>query len=201
MTVSTDDVAALLGRDLTADEDDRAGRLIEIAESAVEAALPGFSFATGRETVDVGWHDPNVFWTPRYPVSAINRVTVNNGPVDATWVRFDEKGKVELHDPGDPYINRRVPAGWATVTVDYDFGFDPPPPVLAGIVASMVATTQRRNEINPGNVYSETVGQYSVAYYGRAEPLSVVAGGMVLPVLPRRWKRNAMMSVPLERFR
>lgn len=200
MTISTDDVAALLGRDLTTVEEDRAARLIEMAESAVESALPGFSFATDTETVDVDWHDPNVFWTPRYPVSAVNRVMVNGGPVDATWVRFDEKGRIELRDPGDPYINRRVPAGWATLTVDYDFGLDPPPPVLAGIVASMVATDLRRNAVNPGNIQSETVGSYSVAYYAKAEQ-TVMGAIMAVPELPRRWKRNAMISVPLERYR
>jgi hypothetical protein len=200
MTISTEDVVALLGRDLTAPEEDRATRLIEMAESAVEAALPGFSFAAGSETVAVNWHDPNVFWTPRYPVTAVNRVTVNNGPVDATWVRFDEKGKIELNDPGDPYINRRVPAGWATVTIDYDFGLDPPPPVLAGVVASMVAIDLRRNAVNPGNVQAETIGSYSVAYYAKAEQ-AVMGAVMAVPALPRRWKRTAMISVPLARYR
>jgi hypothetical protein len=199
MTVSTDDVATLLGRDLTEAEDARATRLIEIAESAVEAMLPGFSFAAGSETVDIGWHDPNVMWTPRYPVAAINSITIAGGPVDLTGVRFDPKGKIELLPAGDPVINRAAPAGWATVTVDYDFGLDPPPPVLAGIVATMVATVLRRQGTNPNNVLSETIGSYQVSYGAAAQDAQ--AAGMLVPDLPARWKRNVVVSVPLMRYR
>lgn len=200
-TVSTDDVAALLGRDLTTAEDDRVGRLVEIAEGLVEAELPGYSFATGTETVDVNWHDPDVIWTPRYPVTALNRFSVGGGVVDPTWLRWDDKGKIELLGGRPAWsVNRSwLASSWPTVTVDYDFGIDPPAAVLAGVVAQMVATLLRRQESNPGNVHRESVGDYAVQF----DPIEVeaTARGMVVPPLHKRFSRTITVSVPFSRTR
>lgn len=198
-----DDVAVLLGRDLTTAETTRAGRLIEIAESALEEALPGFSMATGSEAVEIPWHDPDVFWTPKYPVTAVTGLTIAGAQIDPGSYRWNEKGRIELLAGSPPWVINGpwIAAGWPTVTIDYDFGLDPAPAVLAGIVAQMVATVVRRQAINPGNVASETIGNYSVSY-GTAQQAAAAAGMSISPGdLPARWKRNAALSVPLVRYR
>lgn len=201
MTVSVDDVAALLGRDLTATEEDRVSRLVEIAESLVEAELPGYSLATGTETVEVVWHDPDVIWTPRYPVTALHRVLIGDGLVDPSWLRWGDKGRIELLGGRPPWVvnGSWLTGVWPKVTVDYDYGRDPPAPGLAGVVAQMVATLLRRQGSNPGNVHRETIGDYSVQF----DPIEVeaTARGMVVPPLHPRWSRTITVSVPLSRSR
>lgn len=199
-----DDIAVLLGRALTTDETNRAGRLIEIAESALEAALPGFSFTAGTETADILWHDPDVFWTPRYPVTAVHELVVGGATVDPAGYRWDEKGRIELLAGWPSWVINGpwIATGWPIVTVDYDFGLDPEPAIMAGIAAQMVATVLRRQSVNPGNVSSERIGSYSVSY-GTAEQ-AAAAAGLAVPAaaaLPSRWRRNATVSVPLVRYR
>lgn len=201
MTVSTDDVAVLLGRALTGDEEDRADRLIAIAESLVEAELPGFSFASGTETASIVSDDPAVIWTPRYPVTAVSSVMIDGATLtsgDGYW--WTDKGRIELSAAGTPWIvNSTWPSSpWPTCTVLYDYGLDPPPPVLAGVVAAMVAGALRFQGTNPGGVRSETIGSYSVAY--AQTEAAMAAGGMVVPPLPARWQRNRTVSVPLTRL-
>lgn len=197
-----DDIVVLLGRALTTEENSRAPRLIEIAESALEAAMPGFSFATGTETADILWHDPDVFWTPRYPVSAVHELVVGGATVDPAGYRWDEKGRIELLAGWPSWVVNGpwIATGWPIVTVDYDFGLDPAPAVMAGIAAQMAATVLRRQATNPTNVASETIGSYSVSY-GTAEQAAAAVGMVVPAALPSRWRRNVTASVPMVRYR
>lgn len=197
MTIA-DDVAVLLGRALTTDEAGRVDRLIELAETAIESQLTGFSFTAGNETVEIEWHDPDVVWTPRYPVSAVDALTIDGVTVDPTAYRWDVKGKIELVDVGSGLvINRAAVAGWSRLAVDYEFGDVPDD--LAAIIAAAVAGVVRRQAANSGNVAAESLGAYSVTY-DRAE-IAAAAAGLILPDLPRRWKRTVAASVPLMRFR
>lgn len=203
MPVTTDDVSALLGRDLTNDETNRVGRLIDFAVSQVESAAPGLSYATGTEQVDIVWHDPDVAWTPRYPVTAVNSITLNGIPISLEprlgYARHDAKGKIELLDVYQTFVvNAPIIMGWSQLTVDYDFGLDPTPDDLCQIVAGMVADSLRRASYNPAGAVqqSETLGSYQ-----HAETFVAQSAHMVVPEIPQRWRRKAMTSVALTRTR
>lgn len=204
MTIQPSDIEILLGRDLTDDENDRVERLIELAEGAVEDALPGFSIATGIETVEITSDDPDTLWTPRYPVTALAELAVDDITVDATFYRVTRKGRITLIPDGTPWIaNGPDFAPWfgGRLTVSYDYGLDPPPPAIVNAVASLVAQQLRAQSANPAGAMSYSIGSYSEAH-GVAGQAALAAGMVVIPTVGlRRWSRTGHVSVPLTRTR
>lgn len=192
-TVSVEHVAALLGRALTAAEQVRSARLLEFGEAAVEDALPGFSVAVGTEEAIVIPHGGEV-WTPRYPVSAVNSVTVAGSEVDAAAFTFTEKGLIRFVRSVAWPFDRDYPTLGTTVVVDYDFGLDPPPAAVANVVAASVVAVLRRQASNADGVLSESIDGYSVTF-DRDEVRSLAVS--VDPAALRRWSRTRQVSVPL----
>lgn len=198
-TISVKDVAALLGRDLTTAEEVRCARLIGYAEGGVEDALPGFSVATGTEEVEVVVHGE--LWTPRFPVTAVNELSVDGTVIPATAFRFTEKGKFQRVYSSAWPVNSSS-AGWfcdgALVTIDYDFGLDPPPYTVVNVVAAAVAAVLQRQAVNADGVLSrsETIDGYTYNdQYDRDQ--ARVAVLTVDPSALRRWSRTRQVSVPL----
>lgn len=205
MTIAAD-VAVLLGRAITASELTRVDRLVEMAQGAVESALPGFSFATGDETVDVRAHG-NELWTPRYPVTAINGVSLGDAVLGSTSFEWTDRGRLTfgVRSVLNDFEIETSPA-WRSpgpYTVDYDYGFEDAdlPADIASAVAGLVATALRQQATNPDNVASETLGAYSVTYGTGPDRAGVNAGiGSTesLRYQLRRWRRTVQVSVPLE---
>lgn len=203
MPVAISDVEVMLGRALTAAEQTRATRLLAMAEAAVESALPGFTFDSGTETVTIQSDDPGFIWTPKYPVSNVGEIQLDDEVIDADYYRWNELGKITAHNhwPLNDYeVNLRF---WgattraADITITYSYGGTVPED-MAAMVASMVATTIRRQAVNPDNVQSEALGAYQVSF-GDAEQRAT-SGGIVAPdTLPKRWRRLRQVSVPLVR--
>lgn len=204
MTIDTDDIEALLGRNLTTAENVCVDRLIELAEGAVEDVLPGFSIATGTETVDVAGDDPDTLWTPRYPLSDLTELTVDSVTVDPVYYRTTVKGRIDLGSWPAPWTGNapEQPPWWgSTISVTYDFGLDPPPPAIVNAVASMVANLLRSQASNSNGAMSYSIGSYAESHGAAAQ--AALAAGMVVPdsVGLRRWSRTRQVSVPLTRAR
>lgn len=193
-TIDVGAVVALLGRELTDDEEVRAVTLLELAEGVVEDALPGFSVATGTatdETLDSWWLD-------RYPVSAVSELAVNGSVIDADRYTVSDEGEIRwLFMPAvDTFEWNLTWPATLTVTASYTFGFDPPPYSIVHEIAASVAATIRRQAANPNGVLNETLGAYSVGY-GAAQQEALAAGLIVNIDGLKRWKRTRQTSVAL----
>lgn len=198
MTVNSSDVEAILLRALTDAEGAFVDRLIELAEGQIEGMLPGFSFATGTETVDLRGRGGEL-WLPRYPVTAVNSIALGAGAVSATSYEWTELGKLDFGVFSILNSFEVDLTEWPTdglYTIDYDYGLDPLPGDAVTAVAGVVAGALRRGSAGSEGVSQETLGSYSVSY---AAP----EGGAALPVTDadlrpmRRWKRNRQVSVAL----
>lgn len=190
------DIEAILGRDLTTEEAYRVPRLIEMAEAAVSRALPGFSLVEGDETVTIVGHG-NEIWTPKYPVTAINSLTVGAAVFTDGSYTFDDKGKITFGEQTILNAFEIEPWAWYSepgpFTIDYDFGLAELPADIAGAIAGAVAVQIRQYAINPGNVKSESLGAYSVTY-SDSEAIGITDS---LRHQLRGWRRNAQVSVAM----
>lgn len=197
MPVDTADVETLLGRDLTTTEADRAFRLVDLAQGLIEGELPGFTINPGTETVEVT-PGSDEMWTPRYPVTAINSITVDD--IAVTGTEFNQLGRIRYTTSLlDDFEVNLSPFTSSTVTIDYDYGFDDLiPDDVSLVVAGMVSSVLRRQTANPDGLASTTLGAYSESHF-QAE-VAALAQGMVVPTgALRRWRRNRTLSVPLYR--
>lgn len=197
--VTNADVETVLGRTMTAAEAVRSTRLIQFAEARFEATFPGFSIATGTETVEVAAPRDGELWTPKYPVTAVSAVTADD--VAVSLASFDIKGKLLV--PGDTldttYTWQLNLPTWLGVTweVTYAFGKSPLPLEIVEVIAGMVAGVIRRHATNPDNVQSEMLGAYQVSYgdYNvKAYDLGMSVSDDQRDAL-KRWLRTAMVSV------
>lgn len=201
MTVSTDDVLVLLGRAFTGDEEDRASRLVEMAEAAVESALPGFNFTAGTETATLHLEDHDgILWTPKYPVTAITSVTSAGTALPSSAYTFNEQGRILVFDAASYVVNASHYDLWCgPVVVDYDFGLDPVPADMAGFVAGLVAGTLRAQGVNADGLRSESIDGYARTFSDAETAAAIGANlaSLASSMLPRRWQRLRQVSVPL----
>lgn len=183
-----DDVEVFLGRDLTDLETVRATRLIEIAAATVTAELPGLSILPGSEQATIYPGDPDVAWTPKYPVAGITSVTVAGN--EMTGYGWTEKGCISLVPLvllNEFEIN--LTAGSVLpVVIDYDFGFTDLPADVSGAIAAPVAEAIRQQATNPDNLQSVTLGPYTETHGDAA--VARAAAGIAAPMLSRSWKRT-----------
>lgn len=182
MTIPITDVEVFLGRDLTADEEVRAGQLIPYAVSLLEARFPGLAVDAVAQAETVIVHPTSdVLWTPRYPVTAVESVEAAGREV--TGFQWDEWGRIwaDVSAVDDWEMNLTL-ARWADVAVTYGYGLDPTPLVLVQAVGTMVANVVRMNAANPNAVQSEALGAYQVSY-GDFSARQTFAG-MSVPEIP-----------------
>lgn len=199
--VATSDIEAILGRDLTAAELERVERLVEMAEAQLEAALPGFSVATGTATAEEIVHDdPDVAWTRYYPVTDVTSVSVGDAVLGSTAYTWTEKGKLILgHRSILNEFEVNLPS-WPTglpLSVTYGYGFNPVPADIAAGIAASVAGLLRQQATNPDGVRSTSLGAFAESYFDLGGP-----GGLA-PVAAkafRKWSRTPT-SAPLVRYR
>jgi hypothetical protein len=208
--IDSEDVEVILGRELTTDEDARVDRLLTMAEGALEDALPGFSLATGSETVDI-WRrgdtaigPDGTIWTPRYPVTAITSIKVLDLTVPFPFgYRFDLFGQI-IFAPWEnwlPVINAPwLAQGFTPYVVNYNFGLSTVPADIASAIAAPVAAMLRQQKANPDDLTSESIGSYNVRYRSKGDldpgSVGVLVAAAVRDQL-RRWRRTRQVSVPL----
>lgn len=197
MPIDLEDVATLLGRDLTDAEVPRADRLASFAAAKLTDTLPGFTVEAGTETVELNPETTGNVWTPKYPVTAINSLEVDGNTITAGQYLFDQWGRIRASTT--PIDTWQLNGFWtpvSTVAIDYDFGFDPITDDVSLAIASMVAAAIQRQGTNPSQIQAETLGAYSVTY-GNWSLQQAAEGLTVPPGTLRHWKRNRALSVPL----
>ena len=214
----TDDVAAILGRALTAPELVTATRLIQIASAMVRRYTRQDLTAVAGDVVNLPGTWGHTIMLPQRPVTAVASVVINGAtPAFASWkLMFDELfigtgsfqpdygsslwgGPSGLWGPaGSATGPQATGASWqgpqASVTVTYDHGYGVIPDDITNEVAGMAALQMS----SPVGMAREKVGGYEATY-----ALSPV-GGMVLTaetkdVLNFYRKRNASVSITTRR--
>lgn len=197
------DVEIILGRAITAAEDDRVDRLTEMAYAMVESNLPGFAIAEGTATDERIVHDdPDVAWTARYPVSAVTEVKLGDAVLSSTSYRWTETGRIELGRRSilnEFEINLSSYYFGEDLTVTYDFGMTDLGDEVLTVVAQMVAGVMRGQATNPDGVTSTRLGDFEESYGPQGNPGFARVDGAA--TLLRRWARRSATSVPLVRRR
>jgi hypothetical protein len=154
------DLAQVMARDLTADEQTRASKLLAIASARVRT-YTGRNFTQVTETVRLRVRDGRVR-LPQSPVTAVSAVAVPAGTAIAfSWVA----GEVVDCNPGtlnafelEPFRTRLQ---WVDVT--YTHGYTTVPADVVGIVCDIAASALSSPPEESG-VQTETLGPFSTSY-------------------------------------
>jgi hypothetical protein len=151
-----DDLAARLGHEIDDTDVDRAETLLEFASGAIQREARQL-IEPGLSTITIlGLGDQEIA-LPERPVTKILAVTIDEQ--ETTDYRL--LGDVLLADQG-------WPAG-ATVTVEYEHGFDPIPLAVTVVCVEMVA----RVWTNPANVIQQSLGSAQV-YFDQNPPTGLL---------------------------
>lgn len=182
---SVADVEALLRRDLTAQEEVWALRLLDMADAAITAEVPGVSFGavvTGAVTTVRLVSCDDELWLPGRPVNAMTSVVIHGQTVDPGSYAVSKWG---------PLRASRVWPAWTDITVTWNYGFASAPGDVVNLAAGLVA----QQLSDPNNVRSETIGQYSHTYATAGEPALSLADDQRRRLNRYRIKRT---SIPIE---
>ena len=189
------DVEDLLGRSLST-ESARIGRLIVRAEGTLSMDMPGLTFGEGTETVTLEGDGDDVITLPRYPVTAVASVTVDDIVLDPADYRFNVLGQLHRRYSGigaqhDSGFRGRWPDAGVDIVVTYSFGWGASavPPAVTGIVAELVA----RRVANPEQIVQQSVGDRSQTFAGASPDTDRLTPGQTN--LLRNWRRNRAASV------
>lgn len=176
-TPTVDDIAGILGRELTSDEVARASVALRFATAAVAAYLPDLGLTeVDDETVKLHGNWSRFLQLPRSPVTAVDTVSINGVELDASSWRWRGKD-VLVRGPWYPEEDTRddafdvlqgAAAGpvyhWggpeAVVEVTYSYGLA----TLPDAVWLVIVQSARRLFLNPEGVKQEALGGYSVTY-------------------------------------
>jgi hypothetical protein len=184
------DLATLLGRTFTPEQEQQAQALLDQASSVVRAYVrQDISRATTTDTFTMRRVDPlrygcaGAVTLPQRPIEAVTDVKV--GGVDTVYW-WQEHNELLLR----PWSWARPPAAHELpqVTVTYTHGWDPIP----GDIQAIVMQAVNRVLVNPSQVRSETVGGESVTYLipATGEALGVLLSRTEMKVLDR-YRRTA----------
>lgn len=151
---TTNDLRVFLGAEFSdPDEESRAQLLLDLAVGAVEGEA-GQPLESGEVTSTVDGTGTGVLVLPRWPVTAVATVTVDDTAVDG--FTFSTDGR--LRRTGDIWTS-----GHANIEVAYTAGFTTVSRDLWKVVLEAAAAAWG----TPPNVTQETLGDHSVSY-GRA---------------------------------
>ncbi|MEU9310866.1 hypothetical protein [Streptomyces sp. NPDC048256] len=160
--VTVADLAALLGRTFTPQQELQAQALLDQASSVVRAYVrQDITRATTTDTFTMRRADPllhrcgGVVTLPQRPVVDIASVEVN-GTATSDWWQDGSDLLVRAWSWDQPPAAHRAPQ----VTVTYTHGWDPVP----GDIQAIVMQATNRVIVNPSGIRSETVGGESVTY-------------------------------------
>lgn len=156
------DLATLLGRTFTTEQEQQAQALLDQASSVVRAYVrQDITRATTTDTFTMRRADPvlhrcsGLITLPQRPVVDITEVKVD-GTVSADWWQEGSELLVRGWTWDLPPAAHRPPQ----VTVTYTHGWDPVP----GEIQAIVMQAANRVIVNPSGIRSETVGGESVTY-------------------------------------
>lgn len=160
--VTVADLATLLGRTFTTEQEQQAQALLDQASSIVRAYVrQDITRATTTDTFTMRRADPllhrcgGVVTLPQRPVVDITEVKVDD-VVTADWWQDGSDILVRGWTWDRPPAAHRAPQ----VTVTYTHGWDPVP----GEIQAIVMQAANRVIVNPSGIRSETVGGESVTY-------------------------------------
>lgn len=181
---TTDDVAALLQRDLTAQELVWSNRLLTQASDVVRRyTRQTLNFVAG-DTVTLPGNWDNILTLPQRPITAVNSVLINgSAPTSySVWKTLDDVlyistgayqpdfgvllwGGNALWGPaGSNSGPQATGATWqgpaANITINYDHGYTSIPGDIVNVTAGLVAMAVA----SPVGVEQEKVGGYQVKY-------------------------------------
>lgn len=208
---TTDDVAALLQRDLTTAELAWANRLLTQASDVVRRyTRQTLNFVQG-ETITLPGNWGNTITLPQRPIVAVNSVLINGAtPSYQLWKTLDDTlyistgayqpdfgvllwGGNALWGPaGSNTGPQATGASWqgpqANIVINYDHGYETIPGDITNVTAGLVALAIA----SPVGVEQEKIGGYQVKY-SRSE-----AGGMTLQAADKEvlnyYRKRAMSS-------
>jgi hypothetical protein len=156
------DLATLLGRTFTTEQEQQAQALLDQASSVVRAYVrQDITRATTTDTFTMRRADPllhrcsGVVTLPQRPVVDIDAVAVN-GVETQDWWQDGNDVLVRAWSWDQPPAAHRPPQ----ITVTYTHGWDPVP----ADVQAIVMQAANRVLVNPSGIRSETVGGESVTY-------------------------------------
>ncbi|MFG3660242.1 hypothetical protein [Streptomyces sp. NPDC047706] len=156
------DLATLLGRTFTPDQEQQAQALLDQASSVVRAYVrQDITRATTTDTFTMRRADPvlhrcaGVVTLPQRPVVEIDAVLVNDVATQDWWQDGNDLVLRSAAWDRPPAANRPP-----QVTVTYTHGYDPVP----GDIKAIVLQAANRVIVNPSGIRSETVGGISTTY-------------------------------------
>lgn len=184
------DLAALLGRTFTPEQELQAQALLDQASSVVRAYVrQDITKATTTDTFTMRRLDPlpdgcaGVVTLPQRPIESVSGVKIGGAETMYWWL---EQNELRLR----PLSWYRPPAAHEApqVTITYTHGWDPVP----GDIQAIVMQAANRVMVNPGQIRSETVGGESVTYLipATGEALGVLLSKTEQRVLDR-YRRTA----------
>lgn len=189
------DLAALLGRTFTTEQEAQAQALLDQASSVVRAYVrQDITQATTTDTFTMRRADRllhrcgGVVTLPQRPVVDVDTVSVNGTAVTDWWQEGSDL-LVRAWAWDHPPAAHRAPQ----VTVTYTHGWDPVP----GDIQAIVMQAANRVMVNPGQIRSETVGGESVTYLipATGEALGVLLSRTEQKVLDRYRRTSGSVQV------
>lgn len=189
------DLAALLGRTFTPEQEAQAQALLDQASSIVRAYVrQDITQATTTDTFTMRRADPllhrcgGVVTLPQRPVVDVDTVSVNGTAVTDWWQEGSDLLVRAWAWDGPPAAHRAP-----QVTVTYTHGWDPVP----GDIQAIVMQAANRVMVNPGQIRSETVGGESVTYLipATGEALGVLLSRTEQKVLDRYRRTSGSVQV------
>lgn len=161
--VTAADLAALLGRSFTPDQEAQAEALLAQASAIVRAyvrqdltlATTADGFRLSRLDHQLPFGCGGFVLLPQRPIVEVTEVKVNGLLTHDWWLDEDR-----LLVRSAPWLYPPAAHGPPTVTVTYAHGWDPIPADIQAVVTQAV----QRVLVNPDQVRSETVGGESVTY-------------------------------------
>lgn len=169
---TVEDLEALLGRPLTADEATRAEALLRQASARVRAWTRQ-TFSLVENDVVVSRPVGTIIRLPQRPVQNVTQVVAESGTDTipdlvlpaGSWT-FDGIDKVDIWPPDTTWY-LSLPEVWTelwpsvnTYRVTYSHGYAPIPDIVVDTVAAMVLRSLTSPSQTPGMV-AERIGQYS----------------------------------------
>lgn len=157
--VSAADFIELFELDSPTDADlARIETAIEIASGIVRNGRRIFTPVNGAQVV-VDAKGGRLLMLPKeiLPLRGVSSVVEDGTILNTTDFAWSENGYLERQAG-------RWPVGLRSVVVTCDHGYDPLPPVIAGICLGIAKRIFDNPDGSAGGIQSETIGSYSVAY-------------------------------------
>jgi hypothetical protein len=167
------DLATLLGATWTPGQEERAADLLDLAEAAIAAEVPGIAFTeTTDAAVDLPGTLDDTLYLPATPITAVASVTIDGSNVDPSTYRWRRTGEITRQVPYHaPWVGNGSDLcrgwGWPGATVHIEYTAGP----TGGDIKLIELELVHALWTNPTGMTSETVGQYAATWATPGGPL------------------------------